>query len=310
MAYASTTLLQDVRNILEDNPWETTSTTTGTGATVVVPDDSKWAIGDIGEWSFSGTIGGEQFLVQDLPGSDNLTVKRGYNGTTAESHSSGDRVVKNPTYSVLQIRAAVSATLARMYPSAWKTVTSTITPDTDPSVVWYDSELTGEDATGLIDLMRGDQRYGTNSEYLGVYGDSIPGLRSLPILIAKGMPTGLVASGIGLRFPHGFHSYTTNVAVQFRVKLTDTLSGSNYADISEGLVSETVTMGTVSRLITGKEAPNVSEDARTGQSDVGAFAGVGNLFRQDFEILLQKLHMQQMAEIPPAKDQAYLPSWW
>jgi hypothetical protein len=128
--------------------------------------------------------------------------------------------------------------------------------------------------------------------------------------LVKNVPAALVSSEVGLRFASGFHSQTNVVNVQYRVKLTDALSGSDYADFSEGLTSETVVMGTVARLLAGKELPNVSEDARTGQSDVGAFIGVGNAYQREFEILLSKLSMELMSSIPPTPDQNYLPGWW
>src|SRR4030042_1156562 len=102
MTYAKTSLIQDIRDVLNDEPWETTSTTTGTGATVAVPDGTKGAAGDVLEWPDTGTVGGEQALVLSVSSND-LTTDRGFNGTTAEAHTSGDRVLKNPRSSTRKI---------------------------------------------------------------------------------------------------------------------------------------------------------------------------------------------------------------
>jgi hypothetical protein len=307
MTYAQASLIQDVRHWLQDNPWETTSTTTGTGTPVAVPDGAKWAAGDVGEWTFTGTAGGEQFLVQSVS-ANNLTVVRGYNGTTAEAHTSGDRVVKNPIYSVIQIKDAVDRIIESVYPSAWKQVSTSLTPDT--TTVWFDSELAGVNLTGFIDVVRGEQRYGDTSQYVGIYGATQAGMRSRPITVVRDMPTALVASGVGVRFPGGFHHATNEVTVRYRARLTSTVAATLYSDLDEGLLSEAVVVGVVARLLAAKEVPNVSEDARLGQSDPGTFIGTAGWFELKHRELLAQYRHELQAKIPAAPDQNYIPGWW
>lgn len=298
MVYAKASLVQDIRHMLQDNPWETTSTTTGTGTPVAVPDGTKWAVGDIGEWSYTGTVGGEQFLVQSIS-SNNLTVLRGYNGTTAEAHTSGDRVLKNPRYSTIQIADAVDRVIDSLFPTAWKAASSTITPAAGTK--WYDSELTGTDLAGLIDLIGGTQAFGTGN--IGFYGYSSP---SRSVRISRGLPTSFVTSGVGIQFPDGTWHTTNDITVRFRTKITNTVSGGNYSDIDEGLLSEALVYGVIGRLLSAKEIPNVSESARIDQTGVGAFISDAGWFELKFRELLEQYRMELERRIPKAPDQDYV----
>src|SRR5512145_2229877 len=113
MAVSTSALVARVRDLLGDHPWGTTSTTENTGATVAVPDGTDWSEGDIGEWQ-TGTVGFEQFYVQAVV-ANNLTVVRGYAGTTAEAHTSGDRVLKNPSFSGRQIQQALETAVKGLW---------------------------------------------------------------------------------------------------------------------------------------------------------------------------------------------------
>jgi hypothetical protein len=303
MAYAKSSLIQDIRHLLNDEPWETTSTTTLASGTVAVPDGTKWGVGDIGEWQ-TGTVGGEQFLVQSIS-SNTLTVSRGYNGTTAETHTSGDRVVKNPRYSYIQITDSIDRVIETLYPNLWKQVTSTVTPDS--TTFWFDSGLS---TTEFIDLIRGEQRYGTSDTRVGTYGTVSPRISSLPVFYERNMPTALVSSGTGVRFPGGFHHSSNTITMRWRAKLTSTVSGSNYSDIDEGVLSEIVALGVCSRLVSAKEIPNVSEDARVGSQNAGTFVGTASYFTIDQREKIQSYRAEIMEKIPPLKDQDYVPGYW
>lgn len=307
MAYAKSSLIQDIRNFLDDNPWETTSTTAGTSTPVAVPDGTKWSAGDVGEWSYSGTVGGEQFLVQSVS-ANNLTVVRGYNGTTAEAHTSGDRVVKNPRYSVAAITDSIERVIDGLYPLAWKTVTTSVTPN--QTSVWIDSGLTGADITNVIDLVTATQRYGGSNEYLATYGGARHNLRSLPVWVERNFPTSFITSGIAVRFPGGYHHATNAIAFIWRVKLTATISGSNYADLTEGLMTDAVVFGVVARLLMEKEIPNISESSRSDQSGPGTFVQMSQWYDFKKDEALGKLHAQLLTETPPAPDQNYLNPGW
>lgn len=305
MAYSKASLIQDIRHLLQDEPWETTSTTTTTATTVAVPDGTKWAAGDVGEWQ-TGTVGGEQFLVQSVSG-NNLTVARGYNGTTAEAHTSGDRVVKNPTYQYIQIVESISRVIQSLFPSVWKSVSASVTPNTTSR--WFDSGLTGQDVTDVIDLAGAEQVYDTTK--VGVYGARRGmGIPSRPILMEFNLPTSIVSSGIGLSFPGGFFHASNTVTVRYRVKLADTVSGGNYSDLTEGVLTEAITQLAIARLLQAKEIPNLSEDQRVGQAQVGAYVGTAGVWELKGRELLAQYRAELERKYPPIPDQHYVPGWW
>ena len=306
MAYAKSSLIQDIRHIVNDEPWETTSTTTTTSSTVAVPDGTKWAVGDVGEWSFTGTVGGEQFLVQSIS-SNNLTVLRGYNGTTAETHGSGDRVVKNPRYSVIQITDSIDRVIEGAYPSVWTTLATTVTPDT--TTIWFDSGTSTQNVD-TMDLVSATQLYGGSSEYIGVYGVTTPYMPSRPIHVVRNMDTALVTSGIGVRFPGGFHHATNNVKLTWRKRLTSTVATGNYSDLTEGLLTEAIANGVAGRLVGNKEFANVSEDAQMGRANIGSFLSTASWFELKSRELLSQHRMYLMRTAPPMTDQTYLPGYW
>ena len=147
MSMTLATLVPLVRDIVADRTWETTSTTTGTGTTVAVPDGTAWVAGDVGEWQ-TGGVGGEQFYVVSVSSND-LTVYRGYNGTTAETHTSGDRVLKNPQVTIRQMQEALTKAVDSLWPSVWTIGEITLTPDTLGVTQWYDLE---EATLGIVSV--------------------------------------------------------------------------------------------------------------------------------------------------------------
>ena len=77
-----------------------------TGITVL--DDEQWEINDIGENASTN----EQWIVLAKAGSDVLTVKRGWNGTTAAASSGSDDVIlKNPRFTYQKISNEITNTL-------------------------------------------------------------------------------------------------------------------------------------------------------------------------------------------------------
>jgi hypothetical protein len=252
-------------------------------------------------------VGGEQFLVQSVS-SNNLTTVRGYNGTTAEAHTSGDRIVKNPRYTTIQIVDAIERTIQSLGDSCWVEATATVTPDT--TATWIDSGLTGTDITGYMDLIGGEQLYGDSSQYYGTYGYPRQGAKHKAVRVNTGVPTGLASSGIGLQFPAGYHDNSNNITMRYRVRVTAAVSGSNYSDLTEGLMTEALVMGVVARLLSQKETPNVSEDKRIGETDVGSFVQTAAWYDLRYRELLTLYRQDLMRTLPPAPDQQYIPGWW
>jgi hypothetical protein len=74
--------------------------------TIAVDDGTNFAAGDIIEFLADG----EQCYVQ-VVATNNLTVIRGWNGTTAASQSDNEVILKNPRFTYKQIDDAITATL-------------------------------------------------------------------------------------------------------------------------------------------------------------------------------------------------------
>jgi hypothetical protein len=125
----------------------------------------------------------------------------------------------------------------------------------------------------------------------------------------RNMPTALVTSTIGIRFPGGFHHSTNTVALNWRARIT-TAGTTSYDDLDEGLLSEAVVFGTVARLLSAKEVMNVSEDTRVGQAEPGSFVGASSYFELRFREVLSQYHRELTERIPARPDQNYVPGWW
>ena len=97
--------------------------------TLTLDDGTPWAVGDIGEFD-----DGEQVLVTAVATND-LTVIRGYNGTTAAAQADDSRIVKNPRFSIAQIEQATGHALDILADYLYVETTETITYD--PTTRWY-----------------------------------------------------------------------------------------------------------------------------------------------------------------------------
>jgi len=193
---SSTDLVQRVRDMLGYTPYETTSTTTGTGTTVAVVDGTRWDEGAIGEWQ-TGTVGYEQFYVQTVA-VNNLTVVRGYNGTTAEAHTSGDRVLRidNDGFSGRQLQQAINQSVLDLWPWVWKTGTVSLTYA--GTTKWYNlNALT----LGVVGVKQ--QKNSTTTD-VGIFKDRYYG-NGLTYLVRRDLPTAVVASTNGMTFPSGVY---------------------------------------------------------------------------------------------------------
>jgi hypothetical protein len=269
-------LVQRVRDLLYDINWETTSTTTTTSATVAVPDGTLWETGAIGEWQ-TGTVGYEQFLVT-VVAANNLTVVRGYNGTTAETHTSGDRVVRDPLYSGRQIQQALTNELSYLWPFVYKTGDVDLTPLS--TTVWYDLNA------ATVGVVRVTQLYGSSSQVIGRFG-----LRNgeYPFEIDYVMPTGLVASGKGIRFPYGMYHSTNHIHVIDMRVLTGT---SDIPDNGQFPVSDCLVWLAAGRLVeateTKRDAQGMPQDTQTSVS-TGVRLQSGAYFKQQGKKMLELL---------------------
>jgi len=246
MSLSQSTLIYRVKALIgDDTEWEgyLTAQSLSNDLTIDVNDGTDWSEGDIMEFS-----DGELALVQSIA-TNAVTVKRAHMGTTAATQASGSAIRKNPVFYLKDVKDAINLTIQTLWPYAWKAVDDTITPG---SAYWYDVAATA------IDIITVSQLYGTSDSLVGLYGADHYTQR--PIVWSTNLPTTLAASGRGLGFPGGFFHSSNTVYVRYRAKLTADLSGSDYTDLSDGLLAEVVAHGAASRLIMAKEAPRITQD--------------------------------------------------
>lgn len=255
MAFLKATLVARIRRDLNSREWETTSTTVGTGATIAVPDGTLWVAGDVGEWQ-TGTVGGEQFLVQSVS-INNLTTVRGHNGTTAEAHTSGDRVVKNPAFQYAQITDAVSAVVDELWPHIYKKVTATVTLLTTGEH-HYSVAATFEDLSSVVQMSTG------TPDQPRFYGG-----RRNPFTaeLVRGLPDnfpGAEDTGKTVYLPQVYNT-TNTVLVNGIARLTDTVTAGSYDDFSAGVEVSCIEYLAVADLVEGSDA------ARSTGQDVSMY---------------------------------------
>lgn len=276
---SSSDLVQRVRDLIYERPYETTSTTTDTGTTVAVVDGTRWEEGAIGEWQ-TGTVGGEQFYVRSVS-VNNLTVQRGYAGTTAETHTSGDRVLKNPTYTYRQIKQSIEQTVLELWPYVYTAGTASITP-APSTTYWYDTNA------ALLGVISVTQLMSLTPEKVGRFGPRpILGASGRLYKIERNLPASLVTSTIGIAFPSGFYHDTNTVTLNYMKAVTGT---TDIKDSGNLPVAECVVYGAVSRLLQLQEISRATwgEGAESNVSQ-GARLQAGSWYKEEYRNRLQTL---------------------
>ena len=254
MALSQATLVTRVRRLLDDDPYEGRITTAYTaGGTIVTDDGTKWAVGDWGEFDETPW---DHFLVRSIS-TNTLTVKSGHHNTTDTNHTDEIAIKKAPFYAAQQVIRAIEQTIQELWPHAWKSIAGSVTPST--TTVWYDGAATW---LGLISV---NQRHGTSDREIGLFGAAGTG-RS--VILQRNLPTGLVASTVGVRFPGGFFHSSNTVNVAARGAITTTIASSNYSDVDDGLLAEALIHGAAAKLVGAKGIPRVGEDTTQGEATV------------------------------------------
>lgn len=285
MAVSTSDLIPRVRTYLDERPYVTTATAAnGSTTTVSVTDGTDWQEGAILEFQDNG----EQVLVMSIA-ANNLTVIRGWNGTTAAAHSS-IQAWRDPQYTYDNISKCLASSVRRLWPYCWKATDDTITPDTsEPIQTWYDL---ASDALGLVNVV---QLYGTSDLKAGIFGD---GKTQKQVVFERNLPTGLVASGVGLRFPSGFFHATNTVRVKYAAAITGTTDIEDDGDLA---TADAVIFGALARLLSGKEIERVSsgEDLDPARSvRVGGRLSTGAYYERLFRKELESLHLNHKVQIP------------
>ncbi len=286
MAISSSALVQRVRDILGDRPLQDTSTTTTTATTVVVADTTLYSPGRVFEWQ-TGTVGYEQAYVKSITNSTDMVVVRGYNGTTAETHTSGDTLIIEPSFTGRTIQQAITAVLQDSWPEAW--VPGTVSLTYSAATRWYDlNALT----MGIVSVTQ--IKPGTVVDY-GRFRDPYQG-DGLSYVTQRDLPTGVVTSGNGISFPNGVYDTTgTNAIV---VRDARIITGTSDIEDSGSLpVAEAMVWGVAGRLLRAKEVSRVvAGEPQTVTSSVGTGArySLGREYEQEWrrrlEYIKTRLH--------------------
>lgn len=238
---AQAALIQRIRWHLGDFPWETTGTASSASSVIAVVDGTDWSEGDYGELIDIVTGVPEGFWTQSIA-TNNVTAVRGYYGSTAATHSTaGNRILKNPKYKTLEITNAISEIIefALPWPKFYKVTADTITPDA-ANKEWYDL------AADAYALVRVRQLYGANDRRVYEYGGRHIFNR---VGFERGLPTSLVASGVGVAFPDGFAHTSNTVSIDYAAKITDTVTATLYTDFSAGdAIASAIEFGAVALL--------------------------------------------------------------
>jgi hypothetical protein len=111
--------------------------------TITMDDGTPWAPQDIGEFD-----DGEQVLVVSVSTND-LTVIRGWNGTTAAAQSDNAILTQNPRFTRKQIDQALQHMLEDLRPTLYDLETKTLTYD--PTTTWY--EFSAADDARIINVV-------------------------------------------------------------------------------------------------------------------------------------------------------------
>ena len=281
-------LVPRVRDLLGDTPSVITSTTTGTGASVAVSDATALSLGDILEWQ-TGTVGYEQMLITVEPaGVSPVTVQRGVNGTTAETHASGDSLYIGPNFTGRQTQQAIQAALRKLWPYAY-VVTSLDLGAYAAGKVWYDLAGLTQRPVGMVYVR---QRFG-NAPAL-YPGDFVRyGARGgLPVVWDFTMDTAICASGAGVRFPSSLYDPQTGAAHPFAGVATPILGVTDIPDDGRYPVADCVVYLAAGRMTGAQEIPRVSSGGDLEESSTvgtGARTSTGMSWTQQGQDLLQTI---------------------
>jgi hypothetical protein len=281
----SSDIVQRVRDLLGDHPYETTSTTTTTSTSVNVGDNTRWDEGAIGEWQ-TGTVGFEQFYVTNASANP-LIVVRGYDGTTAETHTSGDRVLRidGPGFAGRKVQQAINQTVLDVWPFVWKTGSISLTwaPTTTK---WYNLDAL------TLGIVKVTQQTNTTIPDVGVFKDRYFG-HGKSYITQRALPTGLVASGNGITFPLGVYDPRSSGANTIFVTDIRAITGTaDIVDSGDLPVAEAVTYGAVARLLRAKEVARISYGApieAVQTAGVGARIQLAQYYETQFRNRLEAL---------------------
>lgn len=308
MAVSINDLVQRVRDLLGEQPTVLTSTTTGTGTSITVSDPADLSEGDVLEWQ-TGTVGFEQMLiVGDPAGANPVTVSRGFMGTTAETHTSGDTLFVTPVTTGRQIQQALSTAMRSLFPAVYTVESKLQTPSSTWAAEAAWRAVTNHTTTPL-GFVRIEQKWGAAPyEYLGQYGMGHDLRGDMRVNVRYDLPTSMSSSGVGLMFPDGFFHQTNDIITIAQLPLTGT------ADIEDSAflpVADCLVYLAVGALTQAGEVPRV---AQGGDLEASSTVGTGarlqtgsfyaNLGRQMRDFLKVQYELKYRPAFPATENRA------
>ena len=279
MAVSTSALIPRVRNQLDDNPFATSGSASSASSVVAVTDGTDWEEGAIGEFSSDG----EQWKVKSIVTND-LTCFRGWNGTTAATHTSSETVYRDPIYGYKQISDALTVALNRLWPYAWKTESVSLTPSA--TTLWYDMTAT------CMAIIEANQIIGSSPADLRSFG-----IDGKPFAFRRNLPAALVASGVGMRFAAGLWHATNTVNVTAAARITGT---SDIEDSTTLPVGDALVTGALGYLVGNKQIPRVSSMANRDE-----MATVSNTARLQTGVVYEQQFVQKLQMLRILHDQLY-----
>lgn len=244
MSYPQATLVQRIRWNLGDLPWEGTGTAANTTSTVVVNDGGDWAEGDIGEILDAVTGDTEIFRDSGQHSGNNVTAVRGYYGSTAAAHITTSRILKNPKFRYHEITNAISSVINDLpWPCIYKIVAQNVTASVTGGWggAWGSSPWGGGSGgssgpwynlnAAALAIQSAYQETLVTPAELHTFGGYHSWSR---IVLKRGLPASLAASGVGVAFPDGVNNTVNPVTVNYAAKITDTVATGDYSDLTAG----------------------------------------------------------------------------
>lgn len=274
MALLQSTILQRVRDILGDNPWQASATAAAATGTITPGVVGRWDEGATMEFQDQG----EQAWIQ-VQNTATLTALRGINGTTAAIHAAGTVVYRDPTYTYKRTIDSIEMIAQSLWPDIYKVSTATLTYDSTSTFYGLPA-----DVMGIIEV---------NQQKIGGAGRvAVYGAGSSPVLF--NLPTAVATNTIGMAFPNGWGNITNPINVIYAGKYTATqTTAGTYADFIDGDWADMIAHGAAARLLRMTEAARVNnEDIGMGDSSVtpGARRSAGE---QMWQIYLDKKRQYQ-----------------
>jgi len=257
MAFSQATLINRVRvrsgTGQEDKHDICTEAMDTTETGLDVADTTIWAVGDVVQFEDDG----ELCLVTALASSTVLTVVRNYlfsvtaTAGTGTTHSINADIVANPIFSQKAIKEAIDEVIRSLWPWVYIKVTTDLTPST--STHYYSVAATFEDLSSAM-----QRNLGTEAKPL-YYG----GRRSyFPIELLKNLPDNFPDTedtGRAVYIPR-LHNTTNTIRVSGIRRLTATVTGGNYDDLTDGVEVDCVMNLAVAELLEGSDSGRSTGD--------------------------------------------------